>query len=138
MSDEEQERVVNAWLAFAEVDSDTPEYQNTVAYQENVWAYEVLIYDLIIDDPNNDEAGNQAWNIIQLIAERPMSDKAQALFAAGPVEDLLAYRGEAFIDRVEEHARVHSAFNHLLGGVWKNAMSDAVWARVQTVRNAVW
>ena len=61
-----------------------------------------------------------------------------AVLAAGPLEDLLAKRGEDFIDRVEELARKDPKFNDLLGGVWRNTMTDEVWQRVQAIRNHVW
>ncbi|HUV96794.1 MAG TPA: hypothetical protein VMV98_04925, partial [Acidobacteriaceae bacterium] len=46
-------------------------------------------------------------------------------------EDLLAKHCEIFIDRVEAEARKDPRFAKLLGGVWQNKMSDAVWKRVQ-------
>jgi hypothetical protein len=49
------------------------------------------------------------------------------------VEALLAKHGDSFIDRIETQARFDSKFAKLLGGVWKNRMSDANWNRLQAV-----
>jgi hypothetical protein len=45
----------------------------------------------------------------------------------------LAKHGDSFIDRIETQARFDSKFAKLLGGVWKNRMSDANWNRLQAV-----
>jgi hypothetical protein len=55
------------------------------------------------------------------------------VLSAGPIEDLLAQHGDAFIDRVEIEARRDPSFAKVLGGVWQNSMSDEVWKRLQTV-----
>lgn len=57
----------------------------------------------------------------------------QRVLSAGPIEDLLARHGDVFIDRVEHGASGDPNFAKLLGGVWKNSMSDAVWERLQAV-----
>src|SRR5687767_533547 len=67
------------------------------------------------------------WDFIIRTFEREMSDKAFAIIAAGPLEDLLADFGELYIERVEELARKNPRFNYLLGGVWRNDASDDVW-----------
>lgn len=67
-----------------------------------------------------------------------MSDRVIAVFAAGPLEDLLAKHGQKYIDRIEELALEDEKFNMLLGGVWRNTMASEVWNRVQTARKQVW
>lgn len=88
--------------------------------------------DLLYEDP---EAG---WLVIQEIATRELPDEVMAIFAAGPVENLLARHGRQFIDRVEEKARLDSKFNYILGGVWQNLMTDEIWERVKKARKEVW
>jgi hypothetical protein len=78
------------------------------------------------------------WQFITRIYERQMSDRVFAILAAGELEDLLASFGEIYIERIEELARKSPRFNYLLGGVWKNAMTDDVWLRVQEARLSVW
>jgi hypothetical protein len=94
-------------------------------------AFEQL-YDLILDDPEN------GWLVIQEIATRKLPEEVMAVFAAGPVEGLLAHHGQKLIDRVEEKARLNERFNCILGGVWQNMMSDDIWERVKKVRREVW
>ena len=57
----------------------------------------------------------------------------QENLSAGPLEDLLVYHGHEVIDRVESEARSNPKFASLLGGVWKNAMADDIWRRIQGV-----
>jgi len=78
------------------------------------------------------------WQFILDTYTRDISDRVLGMIAAGPLEDLLAYCGDDFIDDVEELARKDPKFNKLLGGVWQNAMSDDLWNRVQRARNSVW
>jgi len=54
-----------------------------------------------------------------------------ANLAAGPLEDLLAHNGEDVIDEVERLARIDAEFRKCLTGVWQNAMSHELFARVQ-------
>ena len=61
-----------------------------------------------------------------------------ALLAAGPMEELLVYHGPAIIEQVEEKAAHQPKFRRLLGGVWKNAIEEGIWARVCKARDAVW
>jgi hypothetical protein len=81
------------------------------------------------------------WAAILAILEGIDAEPSSRLFqvlAAGPLENLLTHHGEAFVARVESEARRNSRFNLLLGGVWQNAMSDGVWARVQACRSGTW
>jgi hypothetical protein len=45
----------------------------------------------------------------------------------------LAQHGDNFIDRVEAMAQSDPEFAKVLGGVWQNSMSDALWQRIQVV-----
>jgi hypothetical protein len=51
--------------------------------------------------------------------------------SAGPIEGLLVYHGNEFIDRIEKESERNTKLKHFLGGVWKNAMPDEIWKRVQ-------
>jgi hypothetical protein len=57
-----------------------------------------------------------------------------AILSAGPLEDLLVYHGDTVIDRVEAAAKANPTFAFLLGGVWRNAISQEVWDRICAVR----
>jgi len=73
------------------------------------------------------------WAMILAIHSRDQSIRTQQVLSAGPLENLLALHGEGFISRVESEAQRDPSFAKLLGGVWKNRMSDEVWQRVQAV-----
>jgi hypothetical protein len=73
------------------------------------------------------------WKLILLIHGRDQSNRIQEVLSAGPVEDLLVKHGDSFIDRIETQARLDPQFAKLVGGVWKNRMSDANWNRLHAV-----
>lgn len=75
----------------------------------------------------------ELWNLILVIHSLDQSDKIREVLSAGPVEDLLGQSGERFISRIEEKAKSDPSFAKVLGGVWRNNMSEDVWARVQAV-----
>jgi len=85
------------------------------------------LYDLTYEEPE------KLWLLILEIHHRDQSVTIQEVLSAGPVEDLLAKHGDTFIERVEAEARQDPQFARLLGGVWKNTMSDAIWNRLQSV-----
>lgn len=92
----------------------------------------IELSDAVENDPE------RAWQIILAILKRDQSDNVMSCLAGGPLEDLLVYHGKDFIDRVEELARIDQDFNWILGGVWKNDISDEVWNRVTSVRKETW
>lgn len=120
------DKIVDAWIAATNAADGSPEYES------NWWAIEQVM------DWALDHQGEQLWQFITVAYKRDLSDKAVGMLAAGPLEDLLARQGPEFIDRVEELARKDPQFNYLLGGVWRNTMTDEVWQRVQTARHEVW
>lgn len=63
--------------------------------------------------------------------ESTEAQKVCGELAAGPVEDLLSYHGDRFIDRFEEETRRDRRMAWLLGGTWQFTMTDEVWQRVQ-------
>jgi hypothetical protein len=79
-----------------------------------------------------------AWQAILAMSRQALTDQQTTVLAAGPLEDLLAYHGPAFIDRVEKEARVDRAFRHLLGGVWRSSIAEAVWRRMEAIRGPAW
>lgn len=122
----ELEKIVTAWIAAEQAERGSPEHE------ANWWAVsEVMDWSPVGD-------ADRLWQFILETYKRDLPDKAIGALAAGPLEDLLSKRGADFIDRIEELARKDPKFNHLLGGVWRNTMSDEVWERVQRIRNHVW
>jgi hypothetical protein len=126
MEDVELTKVVDAWIAAQTAEA------GSVKREHNEWAIDHLISSAL------DADGDFLWSFVRTAYQRDLPDRVVAVLAAGPLEDLLAKRGTEFIDRVEELARKDPKFNDLLGGVWRNTMSDEVWQRVQSIRNHVW
>ena len=80
-----------------------------------------------------------AWQAVLRIMQHKLSDKQISLLAAGPIEDLLAWHGAHFIDRIEAEARRSQAFAHVLGGVWRRDIPQEIWQRVETAQGGkVW
>lgn len=104
-----------------------------------------------VSDPNRreEDAGNyigfsefdwvvqkepeKGWQAILAALQDPHLEAHLGTLAAGPLEDLLSYHGEAFISRVENEAKSNPKFAWLLGGVWQCQMTDEVWNRIQQV-----
>ena len=76
-----------------------------------------------------------SFQLIEAIHELNSEQKFDEVFAAGPVEDLLAHHGPEIIERIEEKARKDPSFAHVLGGVWQNSMTESIWERVKIVRD---
>ncbi len=128
---EERERITAAWIAQTEAGDGTAQHE------ENFWAFGRLS-EMTLEEPEDGADPEEAWLIILAIKEQAISEDAIALLAAGPMEDLLAHHGNAFIERVEAEARRNPRFNNLLGGVWRSSISEDVWRRVEAARGDVW
>jgi len=104
--------LVQSWLAYQRTDD-----------KELFWAFD-LIWESAADNPN------ATFEFVLAVLRTRPEPKILAVLAAGPLEDVLAKNGPAIIARVEEESRHSPEFRNLLGGVWKNTMSDDVWQRV--------
>ena len=119
MNHEELSLHADAWVNYYRAPGNSPERE------ANAWAID--LFDLIYDEPET------LWLLIQEIHHRDQSLAVRQMLSAGAIEDLLSQHGENFIDRVEAEARKDPSFAKVLGGVWQNTMSDAVWKRLQSV-----
>jgi tetratricopeptide (TPR) repeat protein len=78
------------------------------------------------------------WEVLlELIAGADDDDEILQDLAAGPLEGMLGRFDHEAIERVENQARQDPRFLRTLTGVWKHAMSDAVWARVRALQARV-
>ena len=126
MNEREMNRIVDAWIAGQDAEDATP------ADEANWWAFSQ-----VMDWVLKGEA-DLLWQFILTTYKRDVSDRVIAALAAGPLEDLLAKHGQNYIDQVEQLAGRDERFNRLLGGVWRNSMTDASWDLVQSARQQVW
>jgi hypothetical protein len=121
----EIQQIAQTWIELYRLPEDSQERE------AKFWAFERLS-GLVRDDPE------EAWRIIEAMRRLDGTDSILANVAAGPLEDLLVYHGDKFIDRFEILAQSDQQFRRLLGAVWKNDMSDALWARVKAIAAPPW
>lgn len=114
----DHQALAEAWLRC---EAGPPNEKN-----RDFWAADRM-RDLVSGDPET------AWQVIDVIWRLDQSDRALANLAAGPVEDLLAHHGEAFIDRITLLARREPVFRKLLGGVWRNNIAEPVWQKLKSI-----
>jgi hypothetical protein len=119
MERQELAKMADNWIKYWHAPQGSP-------VREEYWDATDL-YELEQNDPET------LWLLILAIHKRDQSVAIQQVLSAGPIEDLLAKHGDKFINRVEAEARNDPQFAKVLGGVWKNRMSDEVWNRVQAV-----
>ncbi|MGB9416225.1 MAG: DUF6869 domain-containing protein [Acidobacteriaceae bacterium] len=119
LSNDELNQLADAWISYWHA----PE-GSTI---RNELSGATDLYELEYHNPED------LWKLILLIHGRDQSNRIQEVLSAGPVEDLLVKHGDSFIDRIETQARLDPKLAKLLGGVWKNRMSDANWNRLQAV-----
>ena len=116
--------LVEAWIALHDAQR---RLGNDFAGKEAVfWAYEEL----------DEIRGNQpsmALHIIREILAATDNKFVLANLAAGPLEDLLCLHGSSVIDGIERLAKSDARFRNLLKGVWRNAIDEETWVRVQTL-----
>ena len=126
MEPKELEAVVNAWILAQET------YGEIGLDEDNPWPIEK------VSDWHLEGNHELLWQFILTTYKRNLSASVQAMLAAGPLEDFLVNFGEMYIEQVETLSTKDPSFRHLLRGVWKNAMTDEVWSRIQALRTEIW
>jgi hypothetical protein len=121
----EIQQIAQTWIEMHRLPEESQERE------AKFWAFERLS-DLVQEDPE------EAWRVIEAMRRLDGTDSILANVAAGPLEDLLVYHGDKFIDRFEILAQSDQQFRKLLGAVWQNDMSDALWIRVKAIAAPSW
>lgn len=121
MDDSRKTALVDAWIALQS------QRAGSAAANSRIWASIEL--DLVCMD-----APEQGWDIILSIIAKADSEWVLTNLAAGPIESLLNGHGDAAISWVENEAARNPGLRKLLGGVWRNLISDDVWCRIQRIR----
>jgi len=114
------DKLVSTWIARYSLD-------NALDEDETDWAWDTL-YTCCHDHPE------LAWQIIRRFLDYDLTPWVGSNLAAGPLEDFIAYHGEAYIDRIESLASASRKFNDLLWGVWQRRTPDHIWNRVLAAR----
>jgi len=115
-------RLAEQWIEFWLLPENSPE-QDALSWVTD------REYDLVRESPD------EAWFLILEILRRNNSSQILEVLSAGPLEDLLAKYGERVIGAVENEAKANPSFATLLGGVWRNSISEGVWSRLEQVRD---
>jgi len=84
---------------------------DNTGYEEHSWAVDEII-NFAADEPDN------LWEIILEILEIDNSEEIIKAVGAGPLEDLMVYHGERFIDVIEKQAAKSIAFKTAMQNVW--------------------
>ena len=120
MNAKERQRLVSSWLLLQRAPEAGAPREDLTWVVEKVW-------DLC------DDAPNEAFEFILAVLDQDASTTTMAILSAGPLEALLRRHGPRIINRVERRARRDANFTRLLGHVWKDTLSNQIWARVQSL-----
>lgn len=75
------------------------------------------------------------WTFLQAAVDAAESEEEICAVAAGPFEHLLGHHGDLYIDEVERLCREEPKWRRVANSAWRYMMSDAVWARVQALKD---
>lgn len=120
MNSSEKQALVSAWM----INQDAQE--GSAERTESGWS-EARVMDMWMEEPD------ECWEFILSVLKHDISETVQENLAAGAMEGVLSYYGETLIDRVEQEAHHNAKLRSLLGGVWQNRMSEAVWSRIEAI-----
>ncbi len=105
-------------------------FANFLGDSSSFWAFEDVTT-LTSTDPE------RLWVITLQMISQTTDKLALSYVAAGPLEDLLAYHGPRFIDRVEAVVRRDAHFLEALRSVWGHgSFQPDVYARIQALVSA--
>jgi hypothetical protein len=90
------------------------------------WAWE-RVNDVIRRQPLT------GWLLVRSLIAGAADESQLMSVAAGPLEDFLGEHSGALIDQVEDAARADPRVMLALRGVWKNAIDDEDWLRIQAL-----
>jgi Family of unknown function (DUF6869) len=90
------------------------------------WAYEELD-DICRGQPS------KAVHIITQVLNSTENEFVLTNLAAGPLEDLLCLHGSNVVDEIERLVKIDGRSRNLLKGVWRNAIDEKTWMKVQTL-----
>ena len=105
-----------------------------------------LFTELDLDDDDNSQFGEDVvlmnffaseefqWKFIMRAFPLAYDANHLSAMAAGPVEHLLAFHGEKWIEKIEKESLANDNFAWMMTSVWQHKMSDEIWNRVQTIQ----
>jgi len=124
---ESAENVAQSWMEMTRLKGDCPDdifergfHLNILALDEPYKAWEAIR--LIINSIDHTSLLKEGDNDSKYLA---------ANLGSGPLETLLSEHGKEFIGTIEDSASRDDRMVWILGCVWKNAMTDEIWIRIQ-------
>jgi len=117
ISDELLEKFIQGWFTELDLDDDDNSQFGEDVVLMNFFASEEFQWKFIM------RAFTLAYDANHLSA-----------MAAGPVEHLLAFHGERWIEKIEKESLANDNFAWMMTSVWQHKMSDEIWERVQTIQ----
>lgn len=114
---------INAWIKLQKIDD-----QDSSAAKFLMWSG-VVFLDLA------DKCPEKCWELILMVLEQTDDDDVLGMLASSPIEEMLANHPKKAIIWVEDEAKINPKFKAVLSGVWKNAIPDEEWERLQTLVN---
>jgi hypothetical protein len=120
LNDAEMSQIADAWIALVRSEEDSEEHE------KNFWSF-ATIWNLTLEAPIG------CWGVILTIFKKDRSELILDDLAAGPIESLLAFNGRKVIGLLENAAVEFPEFRAMLSGVWRNAIPEDVWQRLQKV-----
>jgi hypothetical protein len=75
-----------------------------------------------------------AWQLIFEIFEKSENDELiLESLGSGPLEDLLAYHGDAVIGKLIELSKKENNFKNVISYVWRNRIKEHIWMELKNV-----
>lgn len=120
MDEIQLQELATAWMRMHRAQA------NSEAYATEFWSFE-LLSDLCRNNPDH------AWKAIrEIYCSRP-EEIVLANLAAGPLEDLLVYHGDAVLPWIARYCADEQGFVTVLEMVWRNDMTESAWNGLQSL-----
>lgn len=121
MNEDLNKNIVSSWIMLQGIE------QGTSAANSLMWAAEVMI-EKAISQPH------ECWKLIMDIANSTDDEWILANVASGPLETLLATHPYEAIELVESAAAKNRKVVRMVNCVWRNAIPEDVWHRLQSLK----
>jgi hypothetical protein len=105
MNEEEMQELVESWIKATEADFDSGDKDRFG------WAIDEML-DLPRVEPE------MAWEIIMMIINKKPSPKVISQLGAGPLEDIMVYHGNNFMEKIENMVAKNDLFKECMKSVW--------------------
>ena len=113
MEQSSTQAIAEAWSQMHSFEINSPEYE------KYFWAFEQLS-ELIQNNPL------EALEVIFKIIEIDPSEKSLSNLGAGPIEDLMCYKGNEVINKIRTEAKSNVNFKKALASTWLDSKDTSL------------